>query len=110
MVYSFTTQCVKCLATFPLAHAQAGEDDAARGVCPECGEGLNRHVQVKGYVPIETSYICKGQCKPKRGYRSAKSRGKSAREYFRELDLGRIKEVEKKTIPFTYPNNRGRRF
>jgi len=113
-VYSQVFQCPRCLKKVPLFDCIKVDVQTPAGktkkidACPACYElGIEEEISTRakkfGAVPVLVNYLCKGKCKSKRGVRSHKDENEKKREYFEKYDLGKIKEIESKEIPYWYP-------
>lgn len=113
-VYSQTFQCPRCLERISLFSCFDAEGATATGknknikACPHCFEqGHTEEIRSQskkyGAIPVLTSYICEGGCKPSRAQRSRYDEDATKREYFLKYDLGKIEEIEGKPIPHPYP-------
>lgn len=116
-VYSQIFQCPRCLEKVALfdcievqSQTKAGKSKKI-SVCPHCYqkgqvEEISTRGEKYGAVPVMVSYICEGDCKPKRDQRSHNDSDPVKREYFHKYDLAKIQEIEKMKIPYWYPNDR----
>ena len=52
------------------------------------------------------SYVCEKGCKPANNQRRHNDPNPKKREYFEKYDLGKIHEIESKSIPYKYPAHR----
>lgn len=114
-VYSQIFQCPRCLEKVPLfdcvdaeSQTQAGKPKKIK-VCPHCYkrdqlEEISTRGEKFGAIPVLVSYICEGDCKPKRDQRTHNESDPVKREYFENYDLAKIQEIESKEIPYWYPN------
>ena len=80
-------------------------------VCAHCYtkyqvEEISTRGEKFGAIPVLVSYICEGDCKPKRDQRSHIDADPVKREYFEKYDLAKIREIESKRIPYWYPTDR----
>jgi DNA modification methylase len=116
-VYSQVFQCPRCLEKIALFDCLEVEGETAKGkpkkisACPHCHKrGIVEEISTRadkfGAVPVLVSYICESECRPVRGERRHNDPNKKKREYFEKYDLGKIREIEKKEIPYWYPKNR----
>ena len=121
-VYSYVFECPKCGERTPLFDCPevqvAGKDGKPRSinVCPQCHarkagdpeeyEICTRSSQRFDPVPVLVSYLCEEGCKPQRGERRHNDPDPKKREYFEKYDLGKIREIESKPIPYWYPPHR----
>jgi hypothetical protein len=55
---------------------------------------------------VLVSYTCQSGCKPASGLRRHNDEAPQKREYFAKYDLGKIREIEGKEIPYWYPKDR----
>ena len=117
VVYSQVVQCPRCLsrlALFDCPHEDIiNEDDETKAVivCPQCKkagrtETISARAEKYGAIPVLVSYICQNGCRPARAERRHSDTSKEKRDYFEQYDLGKIKEIEEKTIPYWLPPNR----
>ena len=116
-VYSQVFQCPRCLEKIPLFDCVEAEGQTAKGrpkkisACPHCYkrnivEEISTRSKKFGAVPVLVSYICECGCKPKRGERRHNDSNKKRRDYFEKYDLGKLREIEAKEIPYWYPQDR----
>ncbi len=115
-VYSQVFQCPRCLEKVPLFDCVEVESRTAKGkpkkisACPHCYKrGITEEISTRsekfGAVPVLVSYICECGCKPARGERRHTDPDQKKREYFEKYDLGKIREIEGKEIPYWYPDS-----
>ena len=113
-VYSQVFQCPRCLEKVPLFDCVAVPGKTAEGkakkvnVCPYCREKgfeevIRSQSQKFGAVPVLVNYICLGKCKPSRSERRHNDPESKKREYFERYDLGKMQEIEVRSIPYWYP-------
>ena len=122
-VYSQRFQCPRCLEIIPLFDCvevnvpakiqRKGEQVTTKSVqvCPYCKskghlEEISTRTKQFGSVPVLVSYKCLGNCKPKRRKRRYNDVNSKNAEYFEKYDLGKIREIESKAIPYWYPPHR----
>ncbi len=116
-VYSQVFQCPRCMKKVPLFDCVEVEGKTAQGkpkkisACPHCyNRGIVEEISTRaerfGSIPVLVSYICEGNCKPKRGERRHNDPDMNKRMYFEKYDLGKIREIEGKEIPYWYPQDR----
>lgn len=121
-VYSYVFECPKCGERTPLFDCPevqvAGKDGKPKSinVCPQCHarkagdpeeyEISTRSGQRFDPVPVLVSYLCEEGCKPQRGERRHNDPNPKKRAYFEKYDLGKIREIESKPIPYWYPPHR----
>ncbi len=116
-VYSQIFQCPRCLEKVPLFDCVTikGETEAGQAknvkVCPYCYErGFEEVILSRGKkfgaVPVLVGYVCQGKCEPSHSKRQRKDPDTKKREYFERFDLGKIREIENKPIPYWYPTQR----
>jgi len=116
-VYSQVFQCPRCLEKVPLFDCVDAAKDTKGGkqkkikACPHCYKrGIVEEISPRserfGAVPVLVSYICEKGCKPKRDQRRHNDSDSTKREYFEKYDLGKIREIEAKEIPYWYPKHR----
>jgi 16S rRNA G966 N2-methylase RsmD len=116
-VYSYVFQCPRCLEKVALfdcpevnSQTGAGKPKTIR-ICPSCqAHGQQEEIKTSGVrfdpVPVLVSYLCEEGCKPQRGERRHNDPDPKKHEYFEKYDLGKIKELEAKPIPYWYPPHR----
>lgn len=113
-VYSQTFQCPRCLERISLFSCIESVGTTGKGeskkinACPHCFslghvEEIRSQSKKYGAIPVLTSYICEGGCKPSRSQRSRYDDDSAKREYFLKYDIGKIEEIEAKPIPHPYP-------
>ncbi|MGA9772835.1 MAG: DNA methyltransferase [Blastocatellia bacterium] len=113
-VYSQVFRCGRCMEKVTLFDCVEVEGQTAKGkpqkvnVCPHCYQRGNREVirsqsEKFGSIPVMVSYLCKSGCKPARGLRKHNEVDEKKREYFHKYDLGKLREIERKGIPYRYP-------
>lgn len=113
-VYSQVFQCPRCLTKVPLFDCVEVEGETAAGkpktvnVCPHCHKKGHREVirsqsEKFGSVPVLVSYLCQSGCKPARDERRHDDPNRKKREYFEKWDLGKLREIETKSMPHWYP-------
>jgi 16S rRNA G966 N2-methylase RsmD len=117
-VYSQVFRCARCLQEVPLFDCIEIEGQTATGkpkkvtVCPCCYErGIEEEISTRsneklGAVPVLVSYECQEGCKPKREQRRYNDPDPKKRRFFQEYDLGKLVEIEAKTIPYWIPPHR----
>jgi len=121
-VYSYVFECPKCGERTPLFDCPevqvAGKDGKPKTitVCPQCharkaGDPEEYEISTRSSkrfepVPVLVSYLCEEGCKPRRGERRHNDPDPKKREYFEKYDLGKIREIESKPIPYWYPPHR----
>jgi hypothetical protein len=121
-VYSYVFECPKCGERTPLFDCPevqvAGKDGKTKSinVCPQCharkaGDPEEYEISTRSSkrfdpVPVLVSYLCEEGCKPRRGERRHNDPDSKKRAYFEKYDLGKIKEIESKPIPYWYPPHR----
>ncbi|RJP35071.1 MAG: hypothetical protein C4527_01160 [Candidatus Omnitrophota bacterium] len=113
-VYSQVFQCPRCLEKVPLFDCEKAEGRTAKGkvkkvnICPHCfNKGLKEIIRSQsqkfGAVPVLVSYLCENSCKPARSERRHNDPDPKKRDYFEKYDLGKIREINEKDIPYWYP-------
>jgi len=113
-VYSQVFQCPRCLEKVPLFDCVEVETSTAKGkpkkvrACPHCYKrGITEEISTRaekfGAIPVLVSYLCESGCRPARAERRHNDPDKKKREYFEKYDLGKIREIESKDIPYWYP-------
>ncbi|MFZ2399751.1 MAG: DNA methyltransferase [Smithella sp.] len=116
-VYSQVLQCPRCLGKLALFDCVEVDGETAQGkpkkinACPHCHkkgivEEISTRIEKLGEVPVLVSYLCESGCRPARGERRHNDSNKKKRDYFERYDLGKIKEIGEKDIPYWYPKNR----
>ena len=116
-VYSQVFQCPRCLQKIPLFDCVEAEGKTKAGkskkikACPHCFqkgqvEEISTRGEKFGAVPVLISYLCEGDCKPRRDQRRYNDSDPLKREYFEQYDLGKLREIEEKDIPYWYPTDR----
>jgi len=107
-------QCPRCLAKVTQYDCDEDEGLTASGksktvkVCPICqAKGFTEVISSLsakfGYMPVKVVYHCESGCKPTRDEREHNDPAPEKRSNFEEYDLGKITEIDSKTIPFWYP-------
>ncbi len=115
-VYSQVFRCGRCFNKVPLFDCVEEQGKAKNGkdkkisACPHCHKnGIIEEISTSserfGAIPVLVSYICEN-CKPKREQRKYNDSDPKKREYFKKYDLGKLKEIEEKEIPYWYPTDR----
>jgi 16S rRNA G966 N2-methylase RsmD len=116
-VYSQVFQCQRCLENIPLYDCIEIQGKTAKGkpkkinICPICHkkdiiEEISTRSKKLGSIPVLVSYFCLGKCNPKRAERKHNDEDQKKRNFFKEYDLGKIKEIQKKDIPHSWPKHR----
>jgi len=121
-VYSYVFECPKCGERTPLFDCPevqvAGKDGKPKKitVCPACharkaGDPEEYEISTRSSkrfdpVPVLVSYLCEEGCKPQRGERRHNDPDPKKRNYFEKYDLGKLREIDKKAIPYWYPPHR----
>ncbi len=121
-VYSYVFECPKCGERTPLFDCPevqvAGKDGKPKSinVCPQCharkaGDPEEYEISTRSSkrfdpVPVLVSYLCEEGCKPQRGERRHNDPDPKKRNYFEKYDLGKLREIDKKAIPYWYPPHR----
>ncbi|MAT45423.1 MAG: hypothetical protein CL609_24105 [Anaerolineaceae bacterium] len=118
-VYSYVFECPRCLRQMPLFDCpevqipkKSGGGFKKANVCPYCHqEGHDEEIKAgktKRFdpIPVLVSYECLDGCKPKKDQRSYNDKNPKKLEYFDRYDLGKIREIESKEIPYWYPPHR----
>lgn len=116
-VYSQVFQCSRCLAKIPLFDCVEVQGATGAGkpktilACPHCHphhvEEMNTESGNRfGTVPVYVAYQCEAGCKPRRGERRHNDEEAKKRTFFEKYDLGKIREIEGKFIPYWFPSNR----
>jgi 16S rRNA G966 N2-methylase RsmD len=116
-VYSQVFQCPRCMEKVPLfdcpeaeGRTKAGKPKKVR-ICPHCQKrGITEEISTSSEKseakPVLVSYICENGCKPARDERRHDDPDPRKREFFEKYDLGKIKDIESKEIPYWYPKDR----
>lgn len=116
-VYSQVFLCPRCMEKVPLFDCIEVEGKTEKGkpkkisICPHCHkrgniEEISARNEKFGAVPVMVSYLCENGCKPVRGERRHNDCDTNKREYFKKYDLGKIREIEPKEIPYWYPTHK----
>ncbi|MCE7988199.1 MAG: hypothetical protein DYG89_44130 [Caldilinea sp. CFX5] len=117
-VYSQVFRCERCLQEVPLFDCVEVEGQTTAGkskkltVCPHCYKrGLEEEISTRsnqklGAIPVLVSYECQDGCKPKRDERRHNDPDPKKRQFFQEFDLGKLREIETKPIPYWIPPHR----
>jgi DNA modification methylase len=116
-VYSQVFQCPRCLEKVPLFDCVEVDGETAKdtpkkiSACPHCYQsGIVEEISTRakkfGAVPVLVSYLCESGCRPARRERRYNDSNQKKREYFEKYDLGKIREIEAKEIPYWYPKDR----
>lgn len=113
-VYSQVFQCPRCLQKVPLFDCVETKSETAAGkpktikVCPHCHKkGRTEEISTRserfGSIPVLVSYLCQNGCSPARAERRHNDPSAKKRRYFETYDLGKIREIDAKPIPYWYP-------
>jgi adenine-specific DNA methylase len=116
-VYSHVYQCPRCLEKVPLFDCVEAQGQTAKGkpkkinACPRCfkrGQVEEVSTLSKKFeaVPVMVSYLCEEGCTPKRAQRRHNDADKKKRAYFEKYDIGKLHEIEARTIPYWIPPHR----
>ena len=116
-VYSYIFQCPRCLEKVPLFDCPEAQSQTAAGkqktirVCPHCrARGLEEEISTSSQrfdpIPVLVSYLCDEGCTPKRAERIHNDPNPTKRDYFEKYDLGKLAEIEQKSIPHWFPPHR----
>jgi len=116
-VYSQVFQCPRCMEQVALFDCVEVEGKTAAGkpktisACPNCQkrgfvEEINTRSRKFGAMPVLVRYECQNGCKPAKDERRHNDQNSKKREYFEKCDLGKLREIEVKTIPHWYPQNK----
>jgi len=116
-VYSYVFQCPRCLEKVALFDCPEVQSQTAAGkpktirICPYCQSRRHEEeIKTSGVrfdpIPVLVSYLCEEGCKPQRGERLHNDSDPKKHEYFQQYDLGKIREIESKPIPYWYPPHR----
>ena len=116
-VYSQVFQCPRCMEKVPLFDCVELDSETAQGkpkkisVCPYClkrgqTEEISTSCERVGLIPVLVSYFCTNGCSPARDERQHKDQNPLKRKYFEKYDIGKIREVESKEIPYWLPPER----
>jgi len=114
-VYSQTFKCPRCLEKVALFDCERVEGKTAKGkpitvnVCPNCfkkgaEEVIRSQSQKFGYIPVASTTLCKGKCKPARRFRTHTDSDVSKRRSFEEHDLKKLREIDNRPIPHRIPS------
>lgn len=115
VVCSQVFQCPRCLEKFPLFDCPEIESTTLLGkpkkirVCPICqSKGIEEEISTRskkfGSIPVLVSYVCEEGCKPRRGERKHNDTDPKKQEFFQRYDLGKIKQIDEKEIPYWIPD------
>jgi hypothetical protein len=113
-VYSQVFQCPRCLVKVPLfdcvpvKRRTAADKETNANACPYCHakghvELIRSQSEKLGYVPVQTTYVCKSGCKPARRQRTHKDADTKKRQFFEQHDLAKLAEIQQLAIPHWYP-------
>ncbi len=113
-VYSQIFQCPRCLEKIVLFDCVEIDGQTSQGkpkkvkVCPYCSERgheeeIRSQSQKFGYKPVLVSYLCEEGCKPQRNERRHNDSDPKKQKYFETYDLGKLKEIDERVIPYRYP-------
>ncbi len=113
-VYSQVFQCPRCLQKVPLFDCIQVEGQTAAGkpkklnICPHCHakghqEVIRSQSEKFGAVPVSVNVGCLNGCKPAREKRRHDDADKTKREFFEQYDIGKLREIDAKPIPHSYP-------
>jgi len=116
-VYSQVFQCPRCMEKVTLFDCVEVDSETAAGkpkkinVCPHCHkkgheEEISTRAEKFGAIPVLVSYFCENGCKPTRGGRRHNDANGKKREYFEKYDLEKLRNIEKKSIPYWFPPNK----
>jgi len=116
-VYSQVFQCPRCLAKVTQYDCDEDEGLTASGksktvkVCPICqANGFTEVIQPQdekfGFILVKVVYHCEDGCKPGRDEREHNDSSSEKRSYFERYDLGKVRDIESKEIPYWYPRHR----
>ncbi|MBI4963327.1 MAG: hypothetical protein HY913_08620 [Desulfomonile tiedjei] len=106
VIYSNIYECSRCGRRVSLYEASLQRPPC----CPAC---LSEHrvispistrLSIVGYEPVGVAFSCMASCKPKRATRSLVG-AEEDRKAFLRIDVPRIQEIEKTSIPYPYPEN-----
>lgn len=100
-VYSMKFQCLKCLNHVPLARTIT---KGGKNYCPFCHNEIKTSQEKLGYQLLETWIYCQNKkCGKKSFPRTFDDKNKKYREVFENVDIKRIEELDKSTIPAWVP-------
>jgi DNA modification methylase len=113
-VYSQVFQCTRCNKKMPIFDCPEAEATTVAGkpktiaVCPFCAtRGFKEEISTRGEkfgaVPVLVSYLCQVGCRPARSERRHDDSDPKKRHYFAKYDLGKIEEIESRSIPYRVP-------
>lgn len=117
-VYSQVFRCERCLQEVPLFDCIEIEGQTAAGkpkkitICPYCHRrGVEEEISTRdneklGAIPVLVSYECQDGCKPKRDQRRHNDPDPKKQSFFQKHDLGKLAEIDAKTIPYWTPPHR----
>ncbi len=106
-------QCPRCLEKVPLFDCVEVTNslDKTVNACPHCHRrGIVEEISTRsarfGAIPVLVSYTCHSGCKPTRAERRHNDADPRKRDYFQRFDLGKLREIEVKSIPYWVPPHR----
>jgi DNA modification methylase len=109
-VYSQLFQCSRCLMKVALFDCPIENNNGKQArVCPHCqARGQRQTIDARrdekcGAMPVLVSYICQNGCQPMRDERRHNDVDEKKRAYFHKYDLGKLKEIDAREIPYWYP-------
>jgi len=116
-VYSYVFQCPRCLekvALFDCVEVEKPGFSQKPGflkACPHCyARGVVEEISTRGPrfapLPVLVSYLCQEGCKPRRAERRHDDPDPKKRAFFKEYDLGKLREIEARPIPHWFPPHR----
>ena len=116
-VYSQVFRCPRCLKQVASYDCPEGAGQTAGGkpkkvrVCPHCqSKGHQEEIEsggdTFGHIPVVQCYICDNNCRPQRSVRNHKDTDQKKRQYFEKYDLGRLKDIDAKSVPHWFPPNK----
>lgn len=116
-LYSQVFQCPRCLSEVPLFDCDKSKGATAAGkpktlnICPFCKkkghiEEISTRTERLGAIPVLVGYECLTNCSPARDERGRNDTNPEKRRYFEKFDLGKLLEIDKKDIPYSYPTNK----
>jgi hypothetical protein len=116
-VYSQVFKCPKCTQPIPYFDCTESDQVSSTGktrvisACPVClakghVEEIPTSGEKLGVIPVLTNYFCENGCTPKRAERKHNDADSNKRRYFKQHDLAKIREIDKKKIPHWYPKTR----
>ena len=106
VIYSHIYECPRCRRRVSLYEASSQRPSC----CPWCFSGdkvvspISPALRIRGNEPVAVDFSCLASCRPKRGIRSCLG-SEEEKKAFLEIDLPRVREIERAPIPYPYPAN-----